>query len=140
MKSLLLAVLLSSVFAMKGSAQNVPLSINQSFYAEFPSAEKTEWSAAGKLYKAEFIQDDEKHFAFFSNTGDLVAQSKYIQFHSLPQRLKYELVKQFPDYNISEMFEITNDTDKNYYVILEKNGLSITLKSWQNRRWEAFQK
>jgi hypothetical protein len=140
MKSFLLAVLLSSVFAMKGSAQNIPLAVNQSFSAEFPSAEKAEWTATGKLYKAEFIQEEEKHFAFFNNSGELVAQSKYIQYRSLPQRLKYELVKQFPDYNITDLFEVTNDTDKNYYVILEKNGISLVLKSWQNRRWETFQK
>lgn len=140
MKSLLLAVILSSFFAVKGSAQNVPLAINQSFYSEFPSAEKAEWSSAGNLYKAEFTQDDETRFAFFTKTGELIAQSKYIQYRALPQRLKYELVKQFPEYNIGELFEVSNDTDKNYFATLEKNGVSIVLKSWQNRRWEAFQK
>jgi hypothetical protein len=140
MKLFFIAVLFSSAFAMKSSAQEVPLFINQSFNSTFPTAEKAEWSSAGKLYKAEFIQDEEKYFAFFDHAGDLMALSKNVQYRSLPQRLKYELVKQFPDYEISELFEIRNDTDMNYFVTLKKNGVSIILKSWQNRKWETFRK
>ena len=139
MKSLFLAVLFSSLFAMKSEAQTVPTFINQAFHASFPQVEKTTWSSAGKLYKAEFNLEGEKQFAFFNQSAELVAQSRYIDFTRLPHRLRLDLIKQFPNYNISEMFEVKTELDTDYYVTLERNGVSFILKSSENSKWKLFQ-
>ena len=139
MKSLFLGLILSSVFTVKSDAQNVPPSISYEFTSTFPHAGKVNWSSAGKLYKADFLLNEEPRSAFFNNTGDLLALSRYIEFPALPHTLRRALIKQFPDHKIVEMFQIETDMDTDYFVTLERNGISFILKSWQNRKWNLFQ-
>ena len=139
MKSLILAVIFSSLLAAKSDAQTVPSGISQAFKSSFPHTEDANWSTTGKLYRAEFTLEGEKQFAFFSQAGELLAESRYIDFTSLSHRLRLDLIKRFPNYNISEMFEVNSELDTDYYVTLERNGISFIVKSSNNSKWKIFQ-
>ena len=139
MKSLILAIIFSSLFGEKSDAQNIPAGISQAFISTFPQATKASWSSTGKLYKAEFSIAGEKQIAFFNQSGELVAESRYIDFTNLSHRLRLDLIKQFPNYNISEIFEVYSDLKTDYYVTLERNGISFILKSTENGKWKLFQ-
>ena len=139
MKSLILAIIFSSLFAENSEAQNIPNNISQAFYSSFPQAGKVSWSNTDKLYKAEFNAAGEKQFAFFDQSGAIVAESRYIDFTNLSHRLRLGLIKQFPNYNIVEIFEVYSDLQTDYYVTLERNGIKFILKSTENGKWKVFQ-
>ena len=139
MKSLILAIIFSSLFAEKSDAQNVPVTISQAFYSTFPQVTKATWSTTGKLYKAEYNTAGEKQFAFFDQSGELVAESRYIDFTNLSHRLRLGLIKQFPNYNIVEIFEVYSDLQTDYYVTLERNGIRFVLKSSDSGKWKVYQ-
>jgi hypothetical protein len=139
MKSLIIAVIFSSLFATKADAQTVPVIISRSFNSSFPQADKANWTSTGKFYKAEFSVQGERQIAFFDQLGEFLAVSRYIDFSTLSNRLRLDLVKQFPNYNISELFEVRNDVDTDYYVTLERNGISFILKASENGKWKLFQ-
>ena len=139
MKSLILAVIFSSLFATKSEAQTIPASINHAFNTSFPQAGKAVWSSTGKFYRAQFNLEGENQIAFFNNRGELLAVSRYIDFTSLSHRLRLNLIKQYPNYNISEIFQVNSDLDTDYYVTLERNGISFILKSSGNGKWKLFQ-
>ena len=138
MKSLILAVIFSALFAVRSKAQTVPAGISLAFNSSFPQAGKADWTTAGKLYRAEFNLNGERKFAFFNQVGEFVAESRYIDFSSLSHRLKLDLIKQFPNYNISEIFEVNTDSGTDYFVTLERNGISFVLKSPENGKWKLF--
>ena len=139
MKSLFLAVLFSSLFAMKSNAQGAPASVTQAFSTSFPRAIKTNWTTVGKIYKAEFILDNEIQYAFFSKTGDFLVMANYIQFQDLPYKMRVGLIKQFPDHKIVEIFKAETETDTDYFVTLEKNNVRFVLKEL-NGKWQLFKK
>ena len=139
MKSLILAIIFSSLIGEKSEAQNIPNGISQAFYNSFPQAGKATWSTTGKLYKAEFNAAGEKQFAFFNQSGELVAESRYIDFTNLSHSLRLALIKQFPNYNIAEIFEVYSDLQTDYYVTLERNGIKFIVKSSGKGKWKVFQ-
>ena len=139
MKSLFLAIIFSSLFAAKSDAQTIPSSISTAFISSFPQADKAVWSNTGNIYRAEFKLEGEKQFAFFNKAGELLAVSRYIDFTALSNRLRLNLIKHYPNYNISEIFQVNNDLDTDYFVTLERNGISFILKSSGNGKWNLFQ-
>ena len=139
MKSLIIAVIFSSLFATKSDAQIVPTGISQAFNSTFPHVEKAEWTSTGKIYRAEFKLEGENQIAFFNRAGELLAVTRYVDFSSLSHRLRLNLIKQYPNYNISEIFQVNSDIDTDYYVTLERNGISFVLKSGGNGKWKLFE-
>lgn len=139
MKSFFLAIIFSSLFATKSDAQNIPVNVSAAFSSSFPHAGQATWTSTGTLYKVEFNLEGEKQIAFFKQTGELIAVSRYIDFSSLSYHLKLDLIKQYPNYNIAEIFQVNNDLETDYFVTLERNGISFVLKSTGNSKWKLFQ-
>ena len=113
MKVLLIAFLaFISVLATPAKAQTVPSMIVHSFANAFPLAGQATWSSLSNLYRAEFLLDRERRSAFFNQTGELVVVTRYIPFHSLPKRLRNDLIKQFPNhtavFTLPGMNELSN--------------------------------
>jgi len=65
--------------------------------------------------------------------------ANYIQFTELPYNLRTQLVKQFPDHKIVEIFKAETENNTDYFVTLEKNNVSFVLKELQGK-WQLFRK
>jgi hypothetical protein len=137
-----LFVITLAAFFTFGSAsaqsQPVPNSIIHAFTYTYPVATKTAWSKAGNLYKAEFLLDEEKHYAFFDLSGELVALTHYIPVSKLSARLQKELSASFPAHNILEVLEVTSDSNVDYFASAEKDGFISTLACKQGK-WKLYQ-
>lgn len=129
----------ASFFSANAQGDEIPSAIRESFYANFPSRSNPDWTKVGHLYRAEFSQDNQKQYAFFSNTGEFLVQAHFLRFSSLPERLSYELIKQYAEFTIVDLFEVQNEDEHDYFAIIERNGVTVTLKS-VNMKWKLFDK
>ena len=132
--------------AIAGSTLSVfatEIKVNQqvldAFKTEFSTAKEVEWSVAVNYYKATFNYNGKYIFAFYNETGELLAITRYISPSDLPLSLQNNLKKSYENFWVSDLFEAAKNESTNYYITLENADTKITLKSSGNN-WESFSK
>ncbi|MBC7826478.1 MAG: hypothetical protein H7122_01935 [Chitinophagaceae bacterium] len=137
MWAIMLTMGLSSAFA------NNEETINQravnSFKKDFTSAQDVRWENNKDFVKATFKLNDQVMFAYYSQTGDLMAITRNIVSSQLPIGLLSNLKKSYGTYWISDLFEISTSTDASYYVTLQNSDHTVVLKS-NGIGWEVYKK
>ncbi|HEX2534992.1 MAG TPA: hypothetical protein VHK69_14710 [Chitinophagaceae bacterium] len=103
-------------------------------------ASEVSWSVSENLYKAHFALNGQYATAFYTPEGTLLAVSRNITSLQLPLPLQTTLKKDFSEYWISDLFEISNDSGIEYYVTLENADARIVLKASGGLNWSTFQK
>jgi hypothetical protein len=111
-----------------------------SFKKDFSTAQDVKWENNKDFVKATFKQNDQVMFAYYSQTGDLMAVTRNIVSSQLPISLLSNLKKNYGTYWISDLFEISSSTDASYYVTLQNGEQSLVLKSNGISGWETYKK
>ena len=142
-KKILMMVLL--LVTMAGSAfANNPGAINEkvvnSFKKEFSLAEDVEWETGKGLVKATFKLSDQVMFAYYTESGDLVAVARNILSVQLPVHLLAELKRDYRSHWITELFEMAGSAGTAYYMTLENADYTWVLKSNNNSGWQTYKK
>jgi hypothetical protein len=70
----------------------------------------------------------------------LLAVTRNIVSEQLPLKLLMELKKNYSGYWISDLFEVVNGTDDDYYVTLENADEQIILKAKASKSWKLYKK
>ncbi|MGZ3923455.1 MAG: hypothetical protein ACXVBJ_06765 [Flavisolibacter sp.] len=78
--------------------------------------------------------------AFYAPNGELIVVTQNIVSEQLPLRLLIDLKKNYSAYRISELFEIVNGTDDDYYVTLENVDEKLILKAKSTTGWKPYKK
>ena len=135
---MMLTIGLTSTFA------NNEGSINQravsSFRKDFTNAQDVKWENNKDFVKATFRMNDQVMFAYYSQTGDLMAVTRNILSNQLPINLLAYLKKSYGNYWISDLFEVSSATDASYYVTLQSAEHTLVLKSTGISGWEVYKK
>ena len=138
MWAMLLTMGLTSAFA------NNEETINQravsSFKKDFTNAQDVRWENNRDFVKATFTINDQVMFAYYSQTGDLMAVTRNILSSQLPINLLTNLKKQYGSYWISDLFEVSNSTGASYYVTLQSSDQTLVLKSNGTSGWDFYKK
>ena len=138
MWAMMLTMGLTSAFA------NNEETINQravsSFKKDFTSAQEVKWESSKDFVKATFTINGQVMFAYYSQTGDLMAVTRNIVSSQLPISLLTDLKKSYSAYWISDLFEVSKSTDASYYVTLESADYTMVLKSNGISGWEVYRK
>ena len=138
MWAMMLTIGLTSAFANNGET------INQravsSFKKDFTSAQEVKWESSKDFVKATFTINGQVMFAYYSQTGDLMAVTRNIVSSQLPISLLTDLKKSYSAYWISDLFEVSKSTDASYYVTLESADYTMVLKSNGISGWEVYRK
>jgi len=133
----------SSLFANANSVDQ-PLSISpvvvQSFKNTFSQATEVSWSVSDNFYKADFFLNGQYASVFYNCDGRLMATTRNITSLQLPVILQAAIKKDYNDYWISNLFELTNDDGISYYITLQKGDTKLILKSASHTEWVAFRK
>ncbi|HEX7902770.1 MAG TPA: hypothetical protein VF487_02745 [Chitinophagaceae bacterium] len=137
---ILLAVMLACAINMLASAEEPDQQIINAFKKEFAAAQDVTWSLANKYYRADFEFNGERVFAFYRSNGELYCVGRYILSTQLPYYLQKNLKKEYADYWITDLFEISGENGTKYYVALKKGDNNIILESGDNINWELFHK
>jgi hypothetical protein len=141
---LLLSIALVSFTAFSFAAV-APVSVSKnvviSFNKQFSNARDIKWESHADFVKAEFTMNDIVLYAYFNQSGDLIAVTRYISPNQLPLVLLTSLKKQFSSgYWVSDLFEIETEAGTSYYATFESADQTIILKSEGISGWITFQK
>jgi len=134
---LVMMVALSS-FAHTGEEVNE--NVLRSFNKEFAGAQDVSWEIGKTMLKATFRINDQVMFAYYREQGDLVAVTRNIVSAQLPISLLADLKKNYQDYWITDLFELSADDSSNYYLTLQSADQTLVLKSSGNHGWQLYKK
>jgi len=134
--ALLLTVGISSSFATPDKDGGTH-AVTTSFHRDFKKAELLQTEVAKNFTKLTFRMNNMVLFAYYSDNGQLLAVSRNITSNQLPIQLLMQVKRDYADYWISELFELTSDGNSNYYVTLENADTRVTLRS-NGPDWEVF--
>lgn len=142
-KSILMWVMMLTIGLTSTFANNEG-SINQravsSFRKDFTNAQDVKWENNKDFVKATFRMNDQVMYAYYSQTGDLMAVTRNILSNQLPINLLANLKKSYGTYWISDLFEVSSTTDASYYVTLQSAEHTLVLKSTGISGWEVYKK
>ncbi|HVM88534.1 MAG TPA: hypothetical protein VMT76_10140 [Puia sp.] len=112
----------------------------ESFNKEFSSARNTTWENKGSYMIVTFSMNSQIMFAYYGNNGELIGVARNILSDKLPISQLISLKKNYSDYWISNLFEVSMDNDTTYYVTLENADQKLVLKSSDYTGWEVYSK
>jgi hypothetical protein len=141
---LLLSIALISLTAFSFAA-DAPVSVNKSvissFNKQFSNARDIKWESHADFVKAQFSINDIVLYAYFNQSGDLIAITRYISPNQLPLVLLNSLKKEYSSgYWVSDLFEIESEAGTSYYATFESADQTVILKSDGISGWNTFQK
>jgi len=111
-----------------------------SFKQDFASAKEVTWETSKEVVKATFKLNDQVMFAYYTESGELMAVVRNMVSGQLPINLLTNLKKNYQGYWITDLFEVSASNESSYYVTLESADNVIVLKSSGLNKWEVFQK
>ena len=142
MKPLFILLTALSSFFMKSASANdgtVGRPVLQSFRSSFTEAKEVRWIIGKEFIRAEFEFNGQYLTAFYFADGKLAGVTKNISSTQLPIALQTTLKKEYADYWISDLFELSNDEGVSYYVTLENADGQLVLQSALNG-WRNYMK
>src|SRR5258706_11150488 len=134
-----LAVALSTMCSFAGEVK-VSSRVLDAFNSNFASAKEVSWTATNSYYKASFVFNDQYVFAFYGTDGELMGLTRYISSVDLPITLQAGLKKDYSNYWITDLFEVSNNEGTRYYITLENADSKVVLKSTGGENWKTYQK
>ena len=111
----------------------------KSFNKSFKNATEVNWTVSNTFYKANFVLDGQYVAAYYDGEGKMIALTRNVSSTQLPIVLQANLKKNYENFWISDLFEVTNEEGTSYFVTIENADTTMILKS-NNQGWERFKK
>ena len=143
MKKSIFILALSLVLGTASFANNdetINQKAEQSLKKEFAQAKDVRWQKSGELIKATFTLNEKVLFAYYNESGELVAITRNITTDQLPITLLTSLRKNFTEYWVTDLFEMVSGGETSYYVTVENAGQKVVLKSDDFTSWATYKK
>ena len=143
MKKTIFALAFSLILGSASFANNDE-SINerasQSFKKEFAQAKDVSWQKSGDMFRATFTLNERVLFAYYNQSGDLMAITRNITTDQLPIALQTSLRKNYTEYWVSDLFEMVSGGQTSYYITVENADHKVVLKSEDFGSWSTYRK
>jgi hypothetical protein len=144
MKKIFLSLAAVALMGISAFANGNDEIVNQrtlaAFKSDFANATHTTWEQKAGFIKATFSFNGQVLCAYYDNEGQLQAIVRNIVSDQLPLNLLASLKKDYEDYWITDLFEISADNETTYYVTVEDAGKKVVLKSDGTSYWNVFSK
>jgi len=111
--------------------------ISIAFSKSFRNAQIISKESHKTYTKLTFRMNDMIMFAYYSENGELLAVTRNILSSQLPVNLLVSLRTDYSNYWISDLFELSGDSQDCYYVTVENADVKVTLRS-AGEEWEVF--
>lgn len=141
MKKLL--ILIAIVFATQLSfASETPAAslAKTSFSNDFYTATNVEWQHTDSYEKVSFNMNNTVMNAYYMPDGELIAVVRNIIAEQLPLKLLIELKKDYGCFWISDLFEVVNESQDDYYITVEDADTKLVLKAKVNKSWKVYKR
>jgi hypothetical protein len=143
MKSLILAfALLFSVATTTAFANETTVTpqVLKSFKSSFGTAKEVAWTVTQNFYKVDFQLDGQYATAYYLSDGSLGALTRNVTMAQLPVMLQAGIKKTYDQYWISELFEVTTESNTQYFITLENGNEKVVLQSTSGLNWANYTK
>lgn len=107
------------------------------FARDFAGASNAVWQQSADFSKVTFEMNGTVLFAYYSPAGSLIAASRNILSSQLPLTLQTSLKKDYSNYWISDLFELSTDAGTEYYVTLENADEKKIMRA-ENYSWTYY--
>lgn len=124
-------------FASSAPAGEVGKKVRASFQHDFNHAQLMSTETRENFTKLIFTMNGQVMTAFYSANGDLLAVTRNIVSSQLPVSLLMSFKKHYNDYWITDLFEMSQDAESNYYLSLENADTKLTLRS-NGEGWDVY--
>jgi len=114
--------------------------IRKAFEKEYAGAADVKWYVFNEYTKVDFTLNGMQLVGFYSKEGDLLGIARNIPFSSLPLMLQIEQKKEYKDYWITEIYELSKPDGTRYYLTVENANRVIKLGSTGSDNWEIVKK
>ena len=131
-------ILGSASFANNDESNNERAS--QSFKKEFAQAKDVSWQKSGDMFRATFTLNERVLFAYYNQSGDLMAITRNITTDQLPIALQTSLRKNYTEYWVSDLFEMVSGGQTSYYITVENADHKVVLRSEDFGSWSTYRK
>lgn len=111
--------------------------IKASFAHDFRNAELMGTETNEKYTKVVFKMNDQVMTAFYSASGQLMAVTRNITSSQLPVSLLMNFKKHYSDCWISDLFEMSQDSESTYYLTVENSDVRTILRS-NGDSWDVY--
>lgn len=129
---------ISTVFAENGGSVNEKIA--QTFNKEFVGATQVNWEHGKTFAKATFTLNGQIMFAYYTMNGEQLAVTRNLFSSQLPITLLADLKKDYSNYWISDLFEMSTANESAYYIKLESSDHSLVLKATIASGWQLYKK
>ena len=129
---------ISNTFA--NGEENVSAQVLSSFKRDFSNVQNVQWANGKDFVKATFTLDEHVVYAYYSDKGDLLGVTRNIVSSQLPMNLLVDVKKNYSQYWIADLFEMSAHNETTYYITLESANQKAVLKSTGSNGWEVFKK
>lgn len=119
-------------FSSFASVRNIP-AVLQSFFKTFQNAQNVNWTEVDGMLRIGFVSNGQTRFAYYSN-DQLIVVATEMQTEELPASLKNQLT-QYKGV-VTQAYEINNNNEKEYYVVMESPSKHIVLKG--KNKWRVY--
>lgn len=106
----------ASCFSQKVDEADVPDAVKATFKTKFPSASTIKWEKEDTLYTAEFLMDQSKTEADFSDRGVWIETEWEIPLEYTPKAIKNYLDTAYAGYKINELEIMDYPTEGKLYL------------------------
>ena len=136
---LTLAIAITTFSAFAGEV-GVDQKVLNSFSKDFTTAREVQWTVGTNYYRADFTYNEKHVFAYYDMSGNLTALTRYVSPNDLPLTLQGSLKKNFSEYWISDLFEVSNNDGTSYYVTVENAETKLVLKASDGKTWDQYKR
>ena len=107
------------------------------FRHDFQNAQLMSTEVRDQYSKVIFQMNGQVMNAFYSNSGELMAVTRNIVSSQLPVNLLVSFRKHYGEYWITDLFEMSQDSQSSYYLTLENAATKTVLRS-NGDTWETY--
>lgn len=142
MKTKIFSLVLVIIIMFNTSFANYTVNetVLNTFSQQFVNASEVNWSKTAGYYKASFTWNGQFITAFYEENGTPVSVSRNILKIDLPLFLQTNLLENYADFWIIDLFEYTTPDNTKFYLTVENGDKRIILESNDNNYWTVFKK
>lgn len=136
---ILIAIVFSTQLSFASESPAASLAIS-SFNRDFHTATNVQWQHTNSYDKVSFVMNNGVMTAYYMPDGELIAVVRNIITEQLPLKLLLELKKDYGCFWVSDLFEVVNGSDDDYYITVEDADTKLILKAKSNKSWKLYKR
>jgi hypothetical protein len=132
-----LILTLAATYA-RSNEKIIPDNVSTVFSRDFPRASDINWELYKGYYKASFLDMGSILYAFYNADAEFIGMAFNLPADRLPEALQSDIKKKYKGYWITDLFQVTNGANPEFFVTIENADRKIMLQAESNQSWSHY--